>query len=356
MMRMNRTSVASLEYVTDSIIIERYMGQGMRKNAGAMSDVFSSIGESIKAAIAALWDPARPVASLMALGAKGVLTALTGGWSILIQVICEEIFHINFIDVFEKVKEYVVGLFKGGKAIRMSDISTAVDQGMGAAGVTDGVKADDHLSSVAYNDSEYVFKRMNRIRKAFFSGKIEKQAQLGALLKLPYTIVAGALKKLIPNALAKSFLGKLLKFVFTTGVTAVAAGTAGKLITKVVPSIGGGSSEPSYKHRLTPTTFGTEIMPSEWSEDIPQSQIGTRVMEWVLALYPELKTQEARIKQLAATSSKFQTLLAAIRENNTKNFYVNLTSIPDKVSGFTIKSKADVVNFFIEDIAKALSL
>lgn len=364
------------EHITDAVLIEKYMGgtapsasdSPLTRVAG-VKEIFQSIAQSIWQAAASLYDPQNPIKSIINFTATGALTIFGPWWAGLIYFIASEFFGLDFATIFDKIKDYLVNLLSSKKNLSARDVKSAVSQALGGASANDHVVAHDY-------SSEVVFKKMARVydiyRDAMMQAAvIEKAGGVTDLLLGPVKLL---IKKVVAPPMAKSFLGKVLSFIFKSfliGTSKAMAGKAGRdlvggtgpggaqspgggWLTNMLTNPGSGSSgtAKNWQHKMKPTSFGTTNEPGNWEEEFAVSNIANSIADWATQRYPALAQHKGEMMQ----TESFKNVVKAIQANNSRNHYPDLTYIPHQILGTTVNSKAEIVDLFAGEIAQKLGL
>jgi len=346
-------------YLTDASLIEKYMGttaseeSPLNKVAG-VTEVFQSVASGLWAEAAKMWDPENPIKSIINFTATGLVTIFTPWWLGLIYFVASELLGFSFGDVFEKIKNYIVQTLQTKKTVSGSDVDKGVDSILGGV-----AQASDHVTA---EQTERLLKKMSTLQEMFrdqmiIQSSINKTSGAIDLLLKP-------LKLLISPSVAKTFLGKVLKFIFKTFLIGVAKAKAGALGRGVVggtgphgetsPGLFGGPSAPKSSkitHNLKPNgAFGTEQENGNWEEGFAVSDTANQIANWAVSRYSQLATKKNDMMQ----TQSFKNVVKAITDNNSRNHYPSTTYIPHKIMGDTVNSKAELVDLFVGEIAQKL--
>jgi len=356
-------------YLTDASLIEKYMGSESLRSASeesplnkvaGVTEVFQSVASGLYAEAAKMWDPENPIKSIINFTATGLITIFTPWWLGLIYFVASEFFEFSFGDVFEKIKSYIVQTLQtkktvsGKRTISGDDVDKGVDSILWG-----GAKASDHVTA---EQTERLLKKMSTLQEMFrdqmiIQSSINKTSGAINLLLKP-------LKLLISPSVAKTFLGKVLKFIFKTFLIGVAKAKAGALGRGVVggtgphgetsPGLFGGPSAPKSSkitHNLKPNgAFGTEQENGNWEEGFAVSDTANQIANWAVSRYSQLATKKNDMMQ----TQSFKNVVKAITDNNSRNHYPSTTYIPHKIMGDTVNSKAELVDLFVGEIAQKL--
>lgn len=356
------------DYIADSILIEKYMGTSLSNEPSSLTriagvrEVFQSIGQSIWNAAASLYDPNDPVRSIVNFTATGLITIFTPWWLGLIYAIASEFFGLDFATIFEKVKDYLVSLLQTKRSLSAKDVKSAVSQAIGGT-----ASASDHVVANAEN----LFKKMSHLSDMYRDVMVRSAAidKTGGALDLILSPLKLLVKKVVSPPAAKSFLGKVLSFIFKTFLIGTAKAMAGKAGRDMVggtgpggvTSPGGGwlsnmfsspsSSVVSYQHKMKPQA-GDEPKPGNWEENFPLANVENAIADWAVRRYPELSSHKNEMMQ----TNSFKEVAKAIRANNSRNHYPDQTYIPHKIMNRTVNSQGELVDLFVPEIAQKLGL
>lgn len=349
-------ALIDVNYITDAALIEKYLGTStpasspLNKIAGA-AEIFQSIGQGIWELAKSLWDPENPIKSVINLTLTGLITIFGPWWMGLIYVIATEFFGVDFGSLLEKVKNNVVATLTAKKSISGTDVDKSVETAIG------GSPASDHVTA---EQTERMFKKMAKLQELFrdemiIQGSIHREAQ-GALLSM----LLKPIKMLVSPPVAKTFMGKVLKFIFKTFLIGIAKAKAGQLGRGLVGGIGpGGATAPSTSssgkipHKLKSNPgFGTQQEPGNWEEDFALSNTANEIASWATQCYPQLNSKKNEMMQ----TQSFKNVVKAIQDNNSRNHYPNTTYIPHKILGETVNTKTELVDLFVGEIAAKLGL
>lgn len=362
---MNISERRELEFIADSIMIETYLVRGSNnsdlvKVAFDLSGMFGKVGDFVKQIINDNWDPQNPAASIMALGASGLMAVWGGWWGVALDVFCQDFLGFKFLEIFKPICNMIAQAIKGKKIISFPEISSKIDQmlpGGGAAASApelDESKADDKTAEEIMTESKLVFSKMSAVYN--MADKMIVKTAFG----IPDMLRAAFKMFKVPFTLVKSFIGRILKFIFRVAWKALRTVVVKGVIAPVTTMLGGhphrdGSNQPN--HNLVPNMqFGQTIEPGNWAEGCSLEQAPTMISNWVFSLYPQLMEKQSEVIAAIQSSSKFKELYQAIRDNNEKTTHNEFIYMPLRVGGFQLRRRADVVNYFIQDVVDKVGL
>jgi len=336
-----------IEYIADSINIESFARSDQfikTADAGVLSWISSKVQDAIH------WDPNNPGASLLSLSGQVLFYTIMPWWLGVLVEAGMELLGLNPTKIVEDILKKLAEMMNNGdvksKGISQA-VNSVVDEKIGG-----GSSADDGQDKIAesrrvFAESRRVFAQMTLLKQTI-NDQVTKTGGVAT------EVVKEGLSKFVPLTEIKGFIAKILKFLFKTLLMKTAAHYTAAVAEPIVgPAI---RSIVTPKKKLKSTNFGETKEDPNWAAPVRFDQIPNLIMSWVYQAYPELGSTELKNKTESAVagSGKFRTLLQEIRSENSQNNIPNSTFIPLEVDGKSIRSKADVVNFFIEDVANQI--
>lgn len=361
------------QYLNDTLLIEKYLGGAfggpsvafgtspLHKVAG-VAEIFQGIAGSIYSEVMKLWDPNDPIKSILNFTATGLITIFGPWWMGLIYLISSEFFGMDFGKLYDMIKDSLVSTLKSKRSLTAQDITAAVSAATGGS-----AQASDHVTATF---DEKLFRKMAKLHDLYrdemvIQGMLEKNAFPGDFLVKP---LFGIIKKVIAPPAAKSFIGKVLSFIFKTIVISVGKAKLGQAGRALVGGTGpNGQSSPGMlsglvqntisglskiPHKMKASSFGTTNQTGSWQEDFPVQNTKNEVLEWATQRYPQLAQHKAEVE----SDDSFKKVVQAIQDNNRETQYHDATFIPHTIGGQPVNSIADIVELFAGQVANKLGL
>jgi len=351
----------NLQNLVDSIILETVLADPRIVKKAEEAGLGSSIFNAVKDYALSLYDKEHPVASVLAILAPGMLTALGMPVIGVIVFLAESVFDVDLKKIFISIGESIKGLLSGGTKIdegtAQAVANKAVDENAGAAPTEENLAKIDKRNvnaSFTIEDAKLFNFALRKLVKDYPNfdlnnpGLIRQAGMTSRLLAL-----VGLKGKFID--LLKKLFGKILMGVLYSTIFA-AAGAAGSAAKSY---FGGDSKEDSEKdktinfrglpesssqqtYKVSPN-YQEELLNGKYSRWIIQgsaANIEPLVVSWAIDVYPGLKGKESDI----TSSGNFQTVVSIIKDANKGNVS-GMIIIP----GFT--SRKDLVDKFIDQVA-----
>lgn len=340
---------ASLEYIADSLIIEKLASNGGMIVIAQDGGIISSVASNIKNYVLSMFDKDHPISSIMSFLGPGILFKLGFPWMSALYTIAEAL-GFDWKGFWSKVGE---GITSFTKTIISS--GKPADENEASASVNQTISNSFSNSFTGQVDKE---KLLDIAKNGKFSSNMKNSLELKKLAieynrTKTFTKVAGITSKLT------AFFIKIISWVVKTalislGFVAVAGAARGLLGIKPDNSnapLGGESSnnntnvssisQPIRSLKISPSVSSemfavhSNDMSSVWMEHGDISNIDDMLISWVLNIYPQLKDYADKIK----SSSNFQTIVSRFEDRNKLSSGTGMVSVPKPY-----ERKADIVS------------
>jgi hypothetical protein len=347
---------ASLEYIADSLIIEKLAANGGMIVIAQDGGIVSSIASNIKNYVLSIFDKDRPISSIMSFLGPGILFKLGFPWMSVLYTAAEA-FGFDWKGFWSSVGQgittFVKTILSSGKPADENEAAQKVNETVANAFNSNfsGQIDKDKLEDLAKNNT---FKADDGKFSSDLNNALElKKLAIEYNRTKTFTKVAGITSKLA------GFFIKIISWVVKTalislGFVSAAGAVRGLLGIKPDNSnapLGGGSSndntnisltkQPIRSLKISPSvspemfTVHSNDMSSVWMEHGDISNIDDMLISWVLNIYPQLKDYEDKIK----SSSNFQTIVSRFEDRNKLSSGTGMVSVPRPY-----ERKADIVS------------
>jgi hypothetical protein len=349
---------SNLEYLADCIIIEALAKDDLSikifaQEGGAMA----SVADGIKSYVHSLWDPEKPIASVMAFLGRGMLWSMGFKWLSILYTVAEAL-GFDWIGFWDSVKngitKFVKEMLPKGKIpqdLMSSKVNSVVANAMSQHSTGD--VDQEKLKDLATGKVKLSFEQ--RLQEA-----LEVKAIALQLEKNPKLIKSAGVLSLFKGKLSR-FLISMISWVIktgliSTGLVATAGAVSGLVgLHKDAPSgeetpkedLG---KQPIYKLPLSPNA-PQELFAEHhndinavWLERGSIGEIENIIMSWVLNVYPQFQKYEEDLQN----SSGFQSVVGKFRNRNRLATGLGFFSVPRPYMR-KIDIVSEIVNGFMKE-------
>lgn len=327
---------ARLEYIADSLIIEKLASNGsiivIAQDGGG---IMSSIASNIKEYVFSMFDKHHPISSIMSFLGEGILFKLGFPWMAVLYTVAGAL-GFDWKGFWSKVGQgittFVKTILASGKPADESETASAVN---------DTVSSSFNSSFTGQVDKEKLLEIAKNGKFASDNAIEMKKLAIEYSRTKTFKKVAGITSKIA------AFFIKIISWVVKTalislGFVSVAGAVRGFLGIKPdnsnAPLSGNPSSnentsstsQPIRSLKISPSapqeifTVHPNDMSSVWMEHGDINNIDHLLISWVLATYPQLKDYADKIK----SSSNFQTIVSRFEDRNKLSSGTGMISIP----------------------------
>lgn len=317
-----------LNYIADCVYIEAVAKDTMVKNADG---ILGSIGSSIMSYVKSLYDPKRPIASVLSFLGPGILFRLGFPWlGVLYEV--ADVLGFDWISFWDGVKENISSLLKSitssGEKPSEAELSSGIDQAVKSSAAQN-----------FHNDPD-----LSKLKDLATSGKLSTDISDARDL-MHFASKYQSDKSIIKTAgIPGRFFSKVVKFfvrtiswLVKTALVSLGFAAAGGAISSIFKTDNSKPNSSPNEEDITPISLKTSpSIPSDlitshrndlsntWIERASIEDIDSLLLSWILQTYPQLKGKQSEL----LNSSSFSSMRNKFLSRNRLATGLDIISIP----------------------------